>query len=134
VFKVGWFVSLKINRQYVEARVHFAVWQLPHVMASEPPEYAALTMIDGQVGGSHGARGSRLHLDKTERLALPGNQVKVAWRARRMPVTSDYNIAAAHEPEKRGALAFDARPEVQGGRGFAPDGCSTGDAVEGLHG
>jgi hypothetical protein len=50
-----------------------------------------------------------------------------------MPVSGDYDIAAAHEPEKRGALAFNAGFEVRGGRSFAPSGSSIGDAVEGLH-
>jgi hypothetical protein len=84
-------------------------------MASQAPQHAALTVIDGQLGGSYGACGPGLHLDKAERGSVPRNQVEVAGGAGRMPVSGDYDIASAQEPEEGSALP--SKPVLRWGAG-----------------
>ncbi len=131
VLEGGRLVAFEINREDVEARLHFPVRDLAHVVASQSAQDPAFALVDGHLGGGDGACCPGLHLDKAECLALPRNQVKIAGRAGGMPVAGDYDVAAAHEPEKCGAFAFDAGFEVRGVRGLAADGCAIRHAVEG---
>ena len=121
VLEVGWLVAFEVDTEDVEAGLDILVRKLAHVVAGQAAENAALAGVDSEVGRGDLARGPGFDLDEAEGVALrtrrPGDEVQIAGGAGGMPGAGDDDIAAAHEPEEGGALAFEAGAEVLGALG-----------------
>jgi hypothetical protein len=107
-------IALEVNGEDVKADGEVAGRKLTHVMPGETAEDAALVRVDSYVCGRYGARRAGLHFNEAERIPFPGNDVEIAGGAGGAPSAGDYNVAAAHQPEKCGALAQQTCFEVLG--------------------
>lgn len=129
MLEVWQLVALEINREDVEADGEVAGRKLTHVMPGETAEDTALVRVDSYVRWSHGPGGAGLHFDEAERISFPGNDVEVTGRPGGSPSPGDYNVAAAHEPEKCGSFTEQASFEVLGA-GWATAGSGPLEGVD----
>src|SRR5579862_8866562 len=68
-------------------------WKAAEILARDQFDLPALVAVDGGCSGLHIARGARLHLDKTEHIVVPSDQINFPAAAGRAEIARDHGIA-----------------------------------------
>jgi len=129
--EVCWPVFFEVNGKNIEAHEYILLLQLTQVVPSQTLQRLLFVLIYRCFRSRHGAGGACLHLDNAKRIALPRDQIKVAWSPSRSPSACYDDEAEPAEIEKCGALSFPADGQV-GSFGLPPNCGAIADIEEGF--
>jgi hypothetical protein len=72
---------VEVHRNNIESHVLGLLAQTTHIQASHAPDHAPLIGVHGRFRRRNIEPATRLDLDETQGIALPADQVQIAWLA-----------------------------------------------------